>query len=149
MPDGTTLDALTASVSELTSEGGGVIAVYIIDPPMAREPVGAAMLGNRHATRLLGCIGGSIAEIKRARRTRGPSLCLCCPRPVRKIAGVTFGVVSPGTDSPSSEMAFVVCRKCSEAGSATVTRKVTEALRDGIWPGLREIRVTHPSGGTA
>lgn len=50
---------------------------------------------------------------------------------------------------PSKEMVVVVCKKCSETGMEALTAKVTDALRNGIWPELREIRMTHEFGGRA
>jgi heterodisulfide reductase subunit A-like polyferredoxin len=142
----TTLDTLNHGIAQVHAEGGGLLDVFLIPPCDGPELVAAALLGSASAARVLSVITDTAETIRRSARKTGPTLCLCCPRCVRRLDGVTFGFASPASDSATGAIGFAICERCSI--KPDLDANVQGALRR-IWPDLRPITVTHSDGGRA
>jgi hypothetical protein len=126
---------------------GGVFDISIIDAAAWGELLGHVILGSRSAAMLAEAVMHASQRIRKAPR-RLPSLCVCCPRLIRRVTPETvFGVAVPSNPAATAAVAFAFCSKCS-ADRAALPAKATEGLRR-IWPDLRPITVTHPMGGCA
>ncbi len=138
---------LGSGIRAVSAESGGAINVTIVTPETGRELIAWAALGNSEAATLLRAVVGSAAWIKRAPRDK-PTLCMCCPRPIRRVTGATvFGVAAPANDRPVQAIGFAFCDRCGERPSELLGKAAAGLRR--IWPDLREIAITHQSGGRA
>jgi hypothetical protein len=143
-PDGR---AWRDGIQAVNDEASGVLDISIIDALAGAELLTNAVLGDREAASLLLAITQAAARIKQAPR-RSPSLCICCPRAVKRLSSATvFGVAVPATANPGSAIGFVFCDRCA-GDRDTLAAKAAEGLRR-IWPDLRPVAITHPEGGRA
>jgi hypothetical protein len=142
----TSIPSLTAGLALVQAEGGGLLDLFLIPPEEGPSLIAAAALGSVTATRVLRAITDTASRIRQSARKTEPTLCLCCPRAVRRLNGVTFGLASPAADRATGAIGFVVCQQCS--GKPDLNAGVQTALRR-IWPDLRPIAVTHREGGHA
>jgi hypothetical protein len=96
---------------------------------------------------LLLAVRQAATRIKQAPQ-RKPTLCICCPRSIKRLSATTvFGVASAGIANPTAAIGFVFCERCA-ADRATLAARAAEGLRR-IWPDLRPVTITHPTGGRA
>jgi hypothetical protein len=88
------------------------------------------------------CVAATVA----AARTTTPRLCLACPR---ELTDYRFSVALavPGCDDPAKIICGALCHTCEATDDGSRERAML-AFR-AVWPSLRPIRVTHPSGGHA
>ena len=137
----TTDTAWRDGVQSIHDEARGVLDVEIIDAGSGVDLLVGAALGNRRSAALLNAVCLAADQIRRAPRNK-PSLCICCPRAVKRISlGTVFGVATPSIPTPTGALGFVFCDRCG-ADRATLPGKVAEGLRR-IWPDLRPVTVTH------
>ncbi len=141
-----TRNELRDLIARVHVQAGGVLDVYLVSGAEAADLMTASFLGVGHATRLLGAVSTSIAHVLRSTGKRNPTLCVCCPRCVRRLDGIRIGIVAAATDDAADVISFVVCARCSSAPD--LTKNIMHALRR-IWPDLRPISITHPTGGRA
>ena len=134
-------------VQRVSDEAAGVIQLDIIQHADLTELLAHAILGDPEAVRLANMASSVLRRIAAAPR-RKPMLCGSCPRPL-KLKGHRFSVVIalPGRDQPSNALSMAICHRCATSHEA-VESKAVQALRR-IWPDLRPITVTHPTGGQA
>jgi hypothetical protein len=136
-----------AGIEQVHAEAGGLLDVTIIDSVTGSALWAAAVLGDHEAASLLQAVAQAAARIKQAPQ-RMPALCMCCPRPVKRITAATvFGVAVPASPNPSGAVGFVFCDRCGD-DRASLLNKAAEGLRR-IWPDLRCVEITHPEGGRA
>ena len=136
-----------AGIKQVQDEARGLLDVTIIDAVTRSELLASAVLGDPEATVLLQAVTQAAARIQQAPR-RMPALCMCCPRPVKRVTAATvFGVAVPASLNPSGVVGFVFCERCG-ADRASLLTKAAEGLRR-IWPDLRCVEITHPEGGRA
>jgi hypothetical protein len=141
------MSAWAAGMQHVNDEAAGLFNVNIIDAATGAELLAGAMAGDREAATLLDAVRQAVAQVNQAPRKR-PSLCMCCPRPVKRITPATvFGVALPAVSAPSTAIGFVFCDRCG-AGGSDLLAKAAEGLRR-IWRDLRPVAITHPAGGRA
>ena len=134
-------------VQSVNDESGGLLDVSIVDARSGIELIAEAVLGDREAAGLLQAVRQAAQRVRQAPR-RKPTLCICCPRAVKRIGPETvFGIATPATPNPTGAIGFVFCAKCA-ADRGTLVAKAAEGLKR-IWPGLRCVQVTHGEGGHA
>jgi hypothetical protein len=134
-------------VFDIHNEAAGLLDVDIIDAVRGADLIGDAIQGDREALTLLRAVAQAATRIKDAPR-RTPSLCLCCPRVIRRLTPATiFGVARPSIARPSNALAFAFCDRCS-ADRGNLAAKTAEGLRR-IWPDIRAVEISHPEGGRA
>jgi hypothetical protein len=134
-------------VQEVHDEAAGMLDVNFIDADSGLDMIFDAALGNVEAATLMRAVWQAAARIKEAPR-RTPSLCLCCPRAIKRLTpGTVFGVARPAIAKPSRAIAFAFCDRCS-ADRGNLAAKAATGLRR-IWPDLRTVEITHPEGGCA
>jgi hypothetical protein len=134
-------------IHAINDEAAGMLDVNIIDADAGLEMIFEAALGNSEAATLMRAVSQAAARIKQAPR-RAPTLCLCCPRAIKRLTPTTvFGVARPAIARPSNALAFAFCDRCS-ADRGNLAAKAAIGLQR-IWPDLRAIEVTHPEGGRA
>lgn len=134
-------------IEQVQEEARGLLDVTIIDAVTGSELLASAVMGDSEATALLQAVTQAAARIKQA-PPRTPALCMCCPRPVKRVTAATvFGVAVPASPNPSGAVGFVFCDRCG-ADRASLLTKAAEGLRR-IWPDLRCVEITHPEGGRA
>jgi hypothetical protein len=134
-------------IQTVNDEAAGLLDVSIIDAVCGAELVADAMLGSPEAAALLLAVAQAAARIKKAPR-QSPALCICCPRPVKRVCATTvFGVATPAVANPGSAIGFVFCDRCAGNRDTLVARAADGLGR--IWPDLRPVAVTHPEGGRA
>jgi hypothetical protein len=134
-------------IQRIHDEASGLLDINLIDADAGLEMILDAALGNIEAATLMRAVWQAAARIKEAPR-RTPTLCLCCPRAIKRLTpGTVFGVARPSTAKPSNALAFAFCDRCS-ADRGTLAAKAATGLRR-IWPDLRPITVTHGEAGHA
>jgi hypothetical protein len=126
-------------------EAAGVLALNIVRPGDALGLAMASLGGNAEATRLMRAVCDMVARIESAPKSK-PLLCVCCPRELRGSKFVIC-VAIPARDSPTNGLTFALCEDCSHDDTALLG-KAFSALRT-IWPDIRPITVTHPTGARA
>lgn len=142
----TSISDLNDGIALVQAESGGLLDLFLIPPEEGPGLVAAAALGSATATRVLRAIVDTASRIRQSARKTEPVLCMTCPRCVRRLDGVTFGLASPAANNATGAIGFVVCHRCS--GKSDLNVDVQTALRR-IWPDLRPITVTHGEGGHA
>lgn len=141
-------DALTAGLSAIQADAGGVLMVTVVHPSEGPMLLASAMNGNKTAIRLFQAIVQSLEGIARAPRRR-PMLCATCPRPLRKMSGFSIAVAMPERGDPSHGLCLAICARCANENQPNaVTAKAITALAK-IWPDLKPVTVTHKTGGRA
>jgi len=134
-------------IGQIQGESGGLLDVTIIDKVTGSALLAAAALGDREASALLQAVAQAAKRIQQAPR-QAPALCVCCPRPVKRItAGTVFGVAVAASPDPTGAVAFVFCEQCGD-DRASLLNKAAVGLRR-IWPDIRPIDITHQDGGRA
>lgn len=134
-------------IHAVATEAAGVLDVSIIDSLTQADLVVDAFLGNPKAAALLRAVREAADHVRQAPR-RTPALCVCCPRPVKRVRPSTvFGVALPAIPKPGRALGFVFCERCA-AEPITLAAKAAEGLRR-IWPDLRPITITDPAGSRA
>jgi hypothetical protein len=128
-------------IERLQTEAGGALNIDIINAAAGAHLAARSMAGDYEAGVLLRAVAHAIAQIGRAPRSR-PSLCVFCPRRIRRISPATvFGIASPAIVCPSNVLAFAFCDRCG-SDPATLPEKARQGLQR-IWPDLRPVTVTH------
>src|SRR5690242_2805418 len=107
-----TKDELYSGIKSVNDESGGLLRIDLVMPSHGPALVAAALFGDPQAAWLLTMIAQTSRRIRKAPK-RLPVLCSACPRPIRKLDGVTFGVTLPAVDAPAQGLAFAICPKCS------------------------------------
>jgi hypothetical protein len=128
-------------MARVQDEAAGMLTVDIIDSPAGSALLDRAIAGNYEAHVLFQAVAQAIARVHQAPRNR-PVLCVCCPRPVRRVTPATvFGVAGPDTPTRTCAVGFVFCEKCG-ADRATLPEKARQGL-SRIWPDLRPVTISH------
>jgi hypothetical protein len=134
-------------IRQVHDESGGVLDVTIVDSVTGAALLVAASFGDTEASAILYAVAQSATHVRQAPQ-RLPVLCICCPRPVKRVSTNTvFGVVAAAAPKPTGAIGFVFCEKCSN-DRASLVAKATDGLRR-LWPDLRSIEITHRNGGRA
>jgi hypothetical protein len=125
------------------TESGGVMRMFLVELADQDAILSAAMEGDRNAGHLLQLVGQALFQIEDAPR-RKPALCLCCPRPIRKIKdAAVFCFILPDVASPEHRIGTAVCEKC--AIHADLLERATIAFRR-LWPDLRTVDISAEVG---
>ena len=139
------MTALADGLARFQSEAGGMMELVVVRPTDAIDVMADALAGDGRAVCVLQAIEQAADAIRDAPR-RLPMLCATCPRPLRG-SRYSFGVALPDSDRPTHGLALAVCTRCAtERGD--IQAKATAALRR-VFPDLRPVTVTHPTGGRA
>ena len=139
------MTALQDGVQRVNDEAAGLLTLLVVRRADLPGLMLDALGGSDKAVQLLQQALDTATAIEAAPR-RQPMLCARCPRALR---GRQYAVViaRPACDDPSTGLALAVCPKCGP-DLATIQAAAHVALRR-IWPGLREVTITHPEGGQA
>ncbi len=139
------LGELNDAARRVTTESGGVLSVDIVRPIDFLNLVTAALTGDSAAARLVRTAGDAVIGFG-AMPPDQPALCACCPRPLLS-GSYSVAVVTPACDAPGLGLALGICTAC-----ATDPDDLLSKAREGLtrlWPNLRPVAVTHPSGSRA
>lgn len=138
-------DALRAGIQSVHDEAGGALCLYAVAPEHAAGLLVDVFHGDTEAARLMRAVLDVVRRIEATPRHQ-PALCACCPRVLRG-SGYTVCVAFPERDAPTKALGFGICERCASDEMALPAR-AADALRS-IWPDLRPIAITHPTGGHA
>jgi hypothetical protein len=138
-------DALRAGIQNIRDEAGGALRLYAVGPEHAAGLLADSLLGDVEAMRVMRGVLDTVQRIEAAPR-RKPMLCACCPRALRG-SGFIVCLMMPERDAPTTALGFGICERCGQDEAALPT-KAADALKN-IWPDLRPIAITHPTGGHA
>jgi hypothetical protein len=134
-------------IQAVNDESAGLLDVDIVDALAGADLLVRATRGDKEAAALFLAVTQAATRIKQAPR-RKPALCICCPRSIKRLTAATvFGVAAPAIANPTGAIGFAFCDRCS-ADRTTLAAKAAEGLRR-IWPDLRPVTVSHPTGGRA
>ena len=139
-------DTLRAGMARAHDEAGGMFELHVVNQMNTADLLAAAILGDAHAAALLRAVAQAARQIDRAPR-RKPSLCLSCPRTIRRACEATFVVAVPHADEPTTAIGAALCPRCAASGDLTAT--ALAGFRRHLWPDARPVRVTHPEGARA
>jgi hypothetical protein len=123
-------------IAAVHAEAGGLLRLYFLTPEDGWRLMLGAAAGDAWATGMLTAVADCARAIKSAPK-RKPSLCLCCPAPLRRPAGLMFCIAVPETGTPRHALGSAICPRC--AGRPELESRAAVALRQ-VWPDLREIR---------
>ena len=135
-----------SGVRAITEEAAGLLTVEIIRCDDMPGLIALALVGDPDASRAVHAVQRTLMVIRNAPR-RSPTLCSCCPRPIRKGVGFALVLAVPERSDPSHFLGLAVCEKCAST-TGEIREKATGALRK-LWPDLRPVDVTHRHGGRA
>lgn len=136
-----------AGIQSINDEAAGMVDVSIVDAVTWAELLAHALMGDRGSEAVLQAVIQAGARVKQAPR-RQPTLCLCCPRAVKRVsANTVFGVAMPAISNPTGAIGFVFCDRCAADRDALPTKAVQGLRR--IWPKLRQVEITHSLGARA
>lgn len=128
-------------IQRVNDEAAGMLAVEIISPDTALDLLREAMSGSHASYVLFTAVTQAAQRVQSAPRKK-PVLCVCCPRPIRRLStDILFGVAVPATPSATSALGFAICGRCAEDRRAALEK--AQAGLSRIWPGLRPVTVTH------
>jgi hypothetical protein len=114
-------------VQRLHCEAAGVLAIGIFDSHAIAEMLIRAARGDAVANGLLGALLDTRESILNAPQDR-PSLCVCCPRAIRKISrDLVFGLTLPAVQRPEAALGFAFCQSVRR----TITLRYTGKLKQG------------------
>jgi len=134
--------AWAEAIREVHREAAGVLGVHFVRSEDAPALLVDSMLGDAHAIQLMRAVVGCLHAIRTAPK-RTPTLCLACPRPIRKPDGAVFCVAIPDRPDASQGVGSALCLRCAAAPDRN--DRAYAALRR-IWPDLRPIEVTPGPG---
>jgi hypothetical protein len=137
---------LDAAIQRIHTEAAGVLDMMIIRPTDLRGLLLAGFAGDRESAWAARAFILHADAVEKAPRHQ-PKLCASCPRPLE---GVAFSVVAvmPSQDDPAEAIGLAVCYHCATEPAAIKDKAMTH-LRTTVWPGMREIAITHEGGGRA
>ena len=125
------------AIDRIHAESQGFLRLWFVKPEDGMHLTVASLCGDPWATGLLRATAQCAMRVMRAPR-RKPSLCLCCPRAVRRLDGVMFCVAVPEVEHPEQALGAAVCPRCADAPD--MGQRAIQAFRC-IWPNIREIQV--------
>ena len=139
------MSALQDGIQQFQAEAGGLLTVQVIQHRDIAPLILEMLSGSADASQVLRMVNDAARHIQAAPRSK-PALCGSCPR---KVLGTPFSIilVRPACDDPSQALALAICPKCGPSFDA-IQAKATVAL-ERIWPNVRSVTVTHPTGGSA
>ena len=100
--------------------------------------------GDHLATTIMRSVAHVVAGVSEAARTGKPTLCLCCPREIRKNDGFSVCLTTAHRDDPTQALGSAICLECISVDEETLKAKIVTAMRKLI----PDARVIEPSTAT-
>lgn len=128
-----------SEIDALRTEARGHLRLDLIRPDETLRLLSSVLVGDVMATALIRGVIHAKKTIAAAPKAK-PTLCACCPRPVRPSPDLRFGIVTALSVKPINAFAFAVCKICLR--EPDLLERVTASLRQ-IWPDLERPAAPH------
>jgi hypothetical protein len=134
------------SIGTAGEDTGQLYELIFAGPAEVAGMLFAAAGGGERAMMIARAAAKVFAATDTAAKTTTPRLCLACPQELTDYRFLVALAV-PGCDDPAQIIGAALCHTCAGADESS-REKAALAFR-AVWPDLRPIRVTHPSGARA
>ena len=128
---------------QVHEEAAGVMTLDVVLFSDIPDLLVSSLMGDHQSSLLMRAIGKAFDAIAAAPRSR-PTLCACCPRPIKQKVHFSLAIATPARDDPANCLSLAVCAKCATTRE-DARQKAMSALRR-IWPDARTVELTHPAG---